>query len=129
MQYFKNLQRDQRFIRLKEDLDTWRENKEFVSQSIPEDLWKKAANLCKDYSVAMISKKLRLSYGSLKDLAARNIPFNENAPEFIKIPSNIVQKQQATLELCDQKRQISLKISLNGEPFFDISSIIKSFCQ
>jgi len=125
MQYFKNLQQDQRFITLKQDLETWRENKEFASQSIPEGLWKKAANLCRDYSVAMISKKLRLSYDSLKDLAARNIQFKEKAPDFIKIPSNIVQKQQATLELCDQKRQISLKITLNGEPFFDISSIIK----
>lgn len=129
MKYFKNLQQDQRFIALKEDLDTWRENKKFASQCIPESLWKKAANLCKDYSAAMISKKLRLSYGSLKDLAPRNIQSKETPLEFIKIPSSITQERQATLELADQKRQISLKITLKGEPFFDISSIIRSFCQ
>ncbi|MBM3709060.1 MAG: hypothetical protein FJW61_01360 [Actinobacteria bacterium] len=119
---------------IRSQLENWRQNKRNHREPIPKELWQAAADLAKKHSINTVSKALRLSYADLKVRLygpSKPKPSKRQKPaSFIELKCDSpLTDKETTLELQDLKRDIRLKISFKGSPVFDISSLIKSFCQ
>ena len=119
---------------VKNQLENWRKNKRNHREPVPKDLWQAAVELARKHSINTVSKALRLSYADLKDrlygptISKKKV--KENSPSFIELKcSSTLTEEETTLELQDLKRDLRLKISFKGSPVFDISTLIKTFCQ
>jgi hypothetical protein len=51
---------------VKKNFATWRSGRAGKREPIPQVLWQAAAGLCREYSIARVSRELRLSYADLK---------------------------------------------------------------
>jgi hypothetical protein len=118
---------------VREKLELWRKNKKNVREPIPENLWQEAVELCKKHPAGIIAKKLSLSYTRLKDRLCGQAPKasdKDACPDFIELKYNQPDiPSDTTLEIKDLKRDLRLKISFKGRPDFDLTSLIKTFCQ
>ena len=114
-------------------LENWRKNKTNHREPIPKELWQAAVDLARKHSINTVSKVLRLSYADLKDRIYGPSTLKQKTKEkpapFIELKCDSPFTAETNLELQDLKRDIRLKISFKGSPVFDITSLIKSFCQ
>ena len=114
-------------------LENWRKNKRNHREPIPKNLWQAAAELARKHSINEVSKALRISYADLKDRLygpSNSKPSNKEKAPFIELKCNsALTAEETTLELQDLKRDLRLKISFKGSPSFDITTLIKVFCQ
>jgi len=115
---------------LKNQLEDYRKNKSYHRQPIPKELWQAAADLAKKHSIATISKELRLRYASLKEhMYGPPISKNkakEKFPSFIELKYSQPLLSDITVDI-ENKRGLRMRICLKES--FDISSLIKTFCQ
>lgn len=119
---------------VRNQLESWRKTKRNHREPVPKDLWQAAAELARKHSINTVSKALRLSYADLKKrLYGPLIPKDktkEKPASFIELKcSSALTAEETTLELQDLKRDLRLKISFKGRPDFDLTSLIKIFCQ
>ena len=119
---------------VKNQLENWRKNKRNHREPVPKDLWQAAVELAKKHSINTVSKALRLSYADLKDRVYSPTILKHKTKEktasFIELKyDSPITVEETTLELQDLKRDLRLKISFKGSPCFDISTLIKTFCQ
>ena len=115
---------------LKNQLEDYRKNKSYHRQPIPKELWQAAADLAKKHSIATISKELRLRYASLKEhMYGPPISKNkakEKFPSFVELKYSQPLLSDITVDI-ENKRGLRMRICLKES--FDISSLIKTFCQ
>jgi hypothetical protein len=53
-------------LELKTRFETWRINRKYVREPIPDDLWNAAADLSRRYPTSLVSRVLKLDSGRLK---------------------------------------------------------------
>ena len=115
---------------LKNQLEDYRKNKSYHREPIPKELWQAAADLAKKHSIATVSKELRLRYASLKEHMygppiSKN-KFKEKFPSFVELKYSQPLLSDITVDI-ENKRGCRMRICLKES--FDITKLIKSFCQ
>lgn len=115
---------------IRSQLENWRKNKTRKREPIPKELWQAAAELARKHSIAMVSKVLRLRYASLKEhIYGPQISKNkvkENFPSFVELKYSQPLLSDITVDI-ENKRGCRMRICLKES--FDITKLIKSFCQ
>jgi hypothetical protein len=106
---------------VQKQLEVWRSGKANKREPIPQHLWQAAAGLCKEYSIAQVSRELRLSY---TDLKKRILQDNSSTARFVEIDTTIFgSKWQIECERSDGSR---LRMTGNSQPP-QIESLLRSF--
>ncbi len=101
--------------------ETWRSGRANKREAIPQHLWQAAAGLCKAYSIAQVSRELRLSYTDLKKKIQKD---NSSSTRFVEIDTTVFGHQwQIECERSDGSR---LCMTGNGWPP-EIESLLRSF--
>jgi hypothetical protein len=55
-------------LELKARFETWRTNRKYVREPIPEEFWNAAADLCRRYPTSLVGRVLKLDSSKLKRL-------------------------------------------------------------
>lgn len=118
---------------LSRQIDQWR-NTRPRSMRMPEPLWTLATNLAGRYSVAQVSRFLRLDYYSLKERVhaagrherAGSEP-NPAGPTFIELPPlNATTVSECSIELEHPQGQ-RMRIHVKGATLPDVSALTREF--
>jgi len=67
---------------VQKQFEAWRSGRAKKREPIPQHLWQAAAGLCKEYSIAQVSRELRLSYTDLKKKIRND---NSTSARFVEI--------------------------------------------
>jgi hypothetical protein len=119
------------FSRLSARIEAWR-NDPRKSKQMPEELWKAAVELSKEYSVYYISKTLRINYKNLKKRVKpqikKSLPIvKDYRPHFIELgiekPSS---EPECTIEMEDGSGA-KMKIHLRGATDLDLYELSRAF--
>ena len=101
--------------------EAWRSNRARKREPIPRRLWQAAVDLCQEYSIAQVSRELRLSYTDLK----KKIPKDDCLPpRFVEIDTSCFAGQWQ-IE-CNRSDGSRLRVTGNGEPPA-IDAVLRSF--
>jgi hypothetical protein len=107
--------------RVHKQFEAWRSTRTRKREPIPRRLWQAAVNLCQEYSIAQVSRELRLSYTDLK----KKIPKNDSLPpRFVEIDTSYLAGQWQ-IE-CSRIDGSCLRMTGQGQPPA-AETIIKSF--
>jgi hypothetical protein len=115
---------------LQRQIEQWRQNRRH-REPMPEPLWRLAARLARQYSVARISRYGRLDYYALKQrlesLDAAGVGDPEKIPAFVELalPSN-VPIPECTIEL-EHPRGGRMRIHIKGAGVPDLAALSRSF--
>jgi len=61
-------------LELKARFETWRTNRKYVRQPIPDELWNAAADLCRRYPASLVGRVLKLDSSRLKKFQLKRSP-------------------------------------------------------
>jgi hypothetical protein len=61
-------------LELKTRFETWRTNRKYVREPIPDELWNAAADLCRRYPPSLVGRVLKLDSSRLKKLLLQRSP-------------------------------------------------------
>ena len=61
-------------LELKTRFETWRTNRKYVREPIPDELWNAAAGLCRRYPPSLVGRVLKLDSSRLKKLLLQRSP-------------------------------------------------------
>jgi hypothetical protein len=101
---------------VQEQFEKWRSNRTEKRDPIPNDLWQAAAALCKNHSIANVSRRLRLSYIELKK---RVSPSSPKPAQFMELDLSCLAGEWQ-LE-CHRADGAKLKLSAHGQlPAIDL---------
>lgn len=101
--------------------EAWRSGRANKREPIPQHLWQAAAGLCQEYSIARVSRELRLSYTDLKKRIQKDDGFSTR---FVEIDATVFGSQwQIECERSDGSR---LRLTGNSRPP-EIGSLLRSF--
>ena len=101
--------------------EAWRSGRANKREPIPQHLWQAAAGLCKEYSIAQVSRELRLSYTDLKKKIQKD---NSFSTRFVEIDTTVFGSQwQIECERSDGSR---LRMTGNSRPP-EIERLLRSF--
>ena len=105
---------------VRKQFEHWRNNR-IKMERIPQHLWQAAAGLCKEYSIAQVSRELRLSYTDLKKKIQKD---NLSSVRFVEIDTTVFGSQwQIECERSDGSR---LRMTGNSR-LPEIESLLRSF--
>ena len=80
-------------LELKARFETWRANRKYVREPIPDDLWKAAADLSRSYPPSLVGRVLKLDPSKLKKLlikrSARTSTQKKPQAAFFHLPTGI----------------------------------------
>jgi len=96
---------------VQQQFEAWRTSRSKRNQPIPKHLWQAAVELCENYSISQVSRKLRLSYMALKKRVANDQTSRLNFMEIdLKTMAGRWQIE------CNRVDGASLRISGSGQP-------------
>jgi hypothetical protein len=80
-------------LELKARFDTWRTNRKYVREPIPDELWNAAADLCRRYPPSLVGRVLKLDPSRLKKTlvkrSARSSMRKKPQATFFQLPTDI----------------------------------------
>ena len=80
-------------LELKARFETWRTNRKYVREPIPDELWSAAADLCRRHPPSLVARALKLDPGRLKNLLmkrpARTSVRKKPQSAFFQLPTEI----------------------------------------
>jgi hypothetical protein len=80
-------------LELKARFETWRTNRKYVREPIPEEFWNAAADLCRRYPTSLVGRVLKLDSSKLKRLlikrSARTSVRKKLQASFFQLPTDI----------------------------------------
>jgi len=112
----------------------WRENKKFIREKIPDELWQSTEELIDRYTISEISKALGLKTNNLKkrlkntNLIKSKTVIKSDIPEFIELKpyNNIMTNHECTIEMQDRNGS-KMRINSNGLNSIDIINLTQIF--
>jgi hypothetical protein len=72
---------------VQKQFEAWRSGRANKREPIPRHLWQAAAGLCREYSIARVSRELRLSYTDLKKKIRND---NSTSARFVEIDTTFL---------------------------------------
>ena len=80
-------------LELKARFETWRTNRKYMREPIPDELWKAAADLSRSYPPSLVGRVLKLDPSKLKKLlikrSARTSVRKKPQVAFVQLPNEI----------------------------------------
>jgi hypothetical protein len=84
-------------LELKARFETWRTNREYVREPIPDELWNAAADLSRRYPPSLVGRVLKLDPSKLKKLlikrSPRSSPRKKTQATFFQLPTELALPQ------------------------------------
>ncbi len=84
-------------LELRARFETWRENRKYVREPIPNDLWNSAADLSRRYPPSLVGRVLKIDSSRLKKFpikrSARNSVRKKPQAAFFQVPNEIALTQ------------------------------------
>lgn len=111
---------------LSRHIEQWRSTRRH-RRRMPEPLWTLAANLARQYSVAQVSRFLRLDYYSLKErlkAADRSKGGPESGMTFVELPASPI--AECTIDL-EQPQGCRMRIQVKGSVLPDLAALTRTF--
>ena len=106
---------------VREQFEEWRSVRTSGRDPIPQHLWRKAADLCREHSITQVSRQLRLSYSELK---GRVIGGRGSGVQFMEIGMDALSSQWQIQ--CDRADGSRLRMTGDGQPP-PAEAILKAF--
>lgn len=106
---------------VQQEFESWRSSRTNKREPIPSDLWKAATDLCREYSIARVSRQLGLSYTDLKKKIQN---YNSLPQQFIEIET-VGLAGQWQIE-CSRTDGSCFRMTGNGQPPA-IETVLRSF--
>lgn len=101
--------------------EAWRSGRGNKREPIPRHLWQAAVDLCQEYSIAQVSRQLRLSYTDLK----KKMRKDDSLPQqFVEIDTSSLAGQWQ-IE-CSRIDGSCLRMTGNGRPP-EVDTLLKAF--
>jgi hypothetical protein len=106
---------------IQKQFESWRSSRTKKREPIPGHLWQAAAGLCREYSIAQVSRELRLSYTDLKKKIQKD---DSVSPRFVEIDTTAFGSQWQ-IE-CDRSDGSRLRLTGNSR-MPEIEGLLRSF--
>jgi hypothetical protein len=111
---------------LRNRLESWRESCNQKRRRIPEELWSDLVEAASKYGVAVVSKRLRVDYSSLKSRLEEAFPAVKSvdkAAKFIEISPPLARKSCANAIELQKSGGSKIRIEFEGALSKELSSL------
>ena len=108
--------------------ESWRQRRKKRTR-IPQNLWKAAVSLSKEYSISYLAKALRVNHTDLKNQVAKfNIPESSlsDLSSFVELPAPTEPFLESSIEMIKSDGSV-MRMHLKGAGCFDLLELAKSF--
>ena len=89
---------DKAITKVQGEFERWRRERANRREPIPEELWNQSAVLCKQRSISMVAKALRLNATKLRKRVEKSLELLRASPEFIEFQMTSCEALQTEVE-------------------------------